>query len=286
MKLDFGFPALDALVHKMGATPSAWQAHKPALDPRSEILIELEKGKEIELSEVLSSFGGLLTHKGEQVMLYIKNTRKDRYALEHALDDAPKFHIAECAALAEMRRRGRFERYVATNNHSGLFDVVSWDKSSRRTEDMQARLYVCKKCLETLNWNEFSRARGGQRNQIRDSFSIEDFFMEFSTFFHSKPRYTDKNAPKDGYAPDWISTSRRYREKMKWVCEKCHIDLSGQKRLLHCHHKNGVTSDNSNNNLLALCVLCHANQPSHGHMKASSSARLTIERLRREQGLS
>ncbi len=285
MKLELSLPALDDAVRRMGAQTSDWRAEEPKLDPRQQLLIELREGKEIPLDEVEPRFGGLLTHKGEQVILYIKNTRKDRYTLEHDLDKAPKFHIAECAALDNMRRQGRFERYVVTNNLSGDFDVVARDYMTKQTEEMTAKLFVCKKCLETLNWENFSRVDFGQRNKIRDAFSIEYFFKEYSTFFKYKPRYTDKNTPPDGYAPGWRDISRRYRDKMNWSCESCGVSLEKHRKLLDCHHRSGVTSDNSDANLEALCEVCHSAQPSHGHMKPSSHARMTIERLRREQGL-
>jgi hypothetical protein len=34
------------------------------------------------------------------------------------------------------------------------------------------------------------------------------------------------------------------------------------------HHINGLKSDDSPENLRVLCIGCHAEQPSHGHMRS------------------
>ena len=52
---------------------------------------------------------------------------------------------------------------------------------------------------------------------------------------------------------------------------------------MHCHHRNGVITDNRPENLQALCLLCHAKQPAHNHIKPSGKARKTIEQLRVKQ---
>ncbi len=58
-------------------------------------------------------------------------------------------------------------------------------------------------------------------------------------------------------------------------------------RATHVHdaEKDGVVSNNRRDNILALCKLCHSMQPAHSQMKLTPEERLTIERLRHEQGL-
>ncbi len=39
-------------------------------------------------------------------------------------------------------------------------------------------------------------------------------------------------------------------------------------RYLHVHHMNGLKNENSDKNLKAVCVHCHALEPSHSHITA------------------
>ena len=39
-------------------------------------------------------------------------------------------------------------------------------------------------------------------------------------------------------------------------------------RYLHVHHINGLKYENNDENLKAVCVHCHALEPSHGHVTA------------------
>ena len=131
MKLDLQFPELVRLIKDMGAQPSSWQVGFTDLPEMERIRLELEKGKEIPLEEVESEFGGLLTYKGEQVLLYIKDTRQSRFTLEHLPKEARRFHVAECQTLEAMRRKRRFERYVVTTRKDGIFLVEATDPGSR-----------------------------------------------------------------------------------------------------------------------------------------------------------
>lgn len=283
MKLENTFNELERLVARMGATPSSWKPGFDSLEPIERIRRELAEGKEITLEAVRSAHGGLLTHEGEQVLLYIKDTRKDRDTLLYDLENAPKFHIAECRTLDRMRREGRFERYVVTNETSGEFAVEATDYHTREVEDITAALYVCKNCLSTLDWKLYNGRSLGEKNKIRDDFSLDDFFAEFATFFQSKPRHTDKSAPRGGYAKDWSQRSETFREQRHWRCDLCGVDLNENHSLLHCHHENGVVSDNKPDNIKVLCIVCHWEQPAHGHLKPKLKHRLLIERLRRQQ---
>ena len=269
----------------MGAALSSWIIGESKLSDRERLRQELQKGKEIPLIEVEISHGGLLTYKGEQVILYIKDTRKERDTLLHDKENSPRFHLADCRTLDRMRQEGRFERYVVTTKTSGIFLVESTDRETREVEELEAELGACKNCLSELNWRKYKNSNSDTRGRIWNTFSIDDFFAEFSTFFQSKPQHTDVTAPTGGYAKDWADISAQIKQQRNWKCEKCDVDLSQRRRLLHCHHISGVVSDNSPANILTLCVVCHAKEPAHQRMKPSSSDKLNIQRLRLDQGL-
>lgn len=283
MKIEVDFSELGTLRARMGANLSSWSPEGNRLSPIEVIRKELEEGKEIPISEIERAHGGLLTYKGEQVVLYIKDTHQDRDTLLYDQENARKFHIAECRTLDHMRHDGRFERYVATTNTSGVFKVEATEKFTRSTEELEVPLYVCKNCLTALDWKQYT-SQGRQKKQgLRDNFSLDDFFAEFSTFFRNKPRHTDETAPKGGYATDWSRISERIRNERGWRCDKCRVNLSEHRGLLHCHHKDGVVSNNSSDNLAALCIMCHSDEPLHNRLKAKPKDRMLIEKLRREQ---
>ncbi len=125
--------------------------------------------------------------------------------------------------------------------------------------------------------------RGASTPSLTLDFDIADFLFEYVTLFHALPSRKASNAALDDYAENWHEISNSYRELRRWTCEGCGVDLSEHPSLLHCHHVNGVRSDNTKSNLRALCMICHAEQPSHGHMKVPSDQRRQIERLRFEQ---
>jgi hypothetical protein len=249
------------------------------------IRLQLEEGIEIPLDEVTPEYGGLLTYKGEQVLLYIKDTRKSRYVLEHMPEKAVRFHVAECQTLDRMRRQERFERYVVTTRKDGLFLVEATDPETYELEELEAKLLVCKYCLRTLNYDLYNHRSYADQQGVWLDFSLDEFFGAYSTFFCSKPTYTDQTAPKGGYAPRWARISIQYREERQWTCEKCGVNLSSRRGLLHVHHINGVISDNRHSNLTALCYLCHAQEPNHGRLKPPLNVQLRIKQLRAEQGL-
>ncbi len=275
------FSKLQELVSRMGASPSTWRLPpyetRQRRREREELRQELQQGKVIpDLGEV-ESRDGLLTHRGEQVVLYIKDTRQDKYTLFHDPQKSKRFHVAECQTIREMRSKGRFERYVVTTRQDGRFLVEAADSD----REFEAPLCVCKHCLTQLNWKGYARTKS---RKLWLEFSIQDFFAEFTTFFSSRPRYTDLTAPRGGYVKDWPRRATRLKQQRGWCCDECGVNLSqhpNRDTLLHAHHKNGVTSDNSRENLACLCLVCHSEQPYHGRVKLSDAQRELIESLRK-----
>ncbi|WP_273281090.1 hypothetical protein [Pseudooceanicola atlanticus] len=294
MKLELDFLDLVRLRNRMGAEKSPWTPGATQLDPREEIKAQLQSGIEITLDDVDRGPGGLLTYKGEQVILYIKDTRSDRYTLEHEPEKSRRFHVADCETLESMRHNGRFERYVVTNRMDGLF-LVDWlDKDTRERGETEAALKVCKNCLKAINWRGYEHAEdrleldGGRRqskSEIWSGFEISHFLLEFSTFFHNRPSRRDTTAEPNIYVENWAAISERTRRSKNWTCEQCGVNLRSAPHLLHCHHKSGVVTDNSAKNLEVLCAVDHAKQPDHGHMRVPLKDKNKITELRLEQGL-
>ena len=278
MKITLEFPEFRSLIVRMGAKESIWKPPIRELSDREKRIVELEEGKEIPLEDVDTSFGALLTYQGEQVVLYIKDTRQDRQTLLYEFEKSKRFHIADCRTLNDMRQKGRFERYVVTNRKDGEFLVEATDAITGIVEELEAPLGVCRNCLTALNWKSYYDL--GRPKHIWDEFTLEEFFAEFATFFGSKPRYSDKTAPPGGYAKDWSRIAFRLKKQRNWCCDECGVDLSDHPSLLHGHHKNGVVSDNRPENIDVLCIVCHSEQPAHQRLKPSVRVKIQIESLR------
>lgn len=289
MKLSVTFRGLSALRQRMNAPSSNWELKSKRLSPRELVLADLETGIEIQLDELETSTGGLLSYKGEQVLLYIRDTGSSKWILENEPEKSRKFHIAECSTLDVMRQKGRFERYVVISGNDGVFPVDWKDLDTGERGETEAALKVCKNCLKALDWLGYEHSEHREnsergtimtKREIFQSFDISDFFLSYSTFFHQKPSRKASEAELNEYVPNWSKISTRRRRQAKWRCEACKVDLNHAPWALHCHHRNGVVTDNSTANIEVLCALCHAAQPYHGHMKVNAKTKATILRAR------
>lgn len=272
------FTELEDVVFRMGAESSGWQLPPYLSQKQKDVRKNLETGVELpSLDTVKSGPGGVLVYKGEQVVLYIKQTRHEKYILENYPEDSKRFHIAECVTLAQMRWSNRFERYVTTNRKDGRFLV----EDNYGTE-LESKLRVCKNCLHVLDWKHYVKRSPIQREELWEQFSMQDFFAEYDTFFRYTPQYSDRTLPSpESYGKNWPRIARRVKQKCGWHCRQCGADLSAHTHLLHVHHKNGVLRDIKSENLVALCIVCHAEQPYHqGRIRPSEEEIRIIEKLR------
>ena len=284
MYLNVDFERLYAAVRRMGADsvdPDLVVRRKTAkIDP---IDIQLEEGIEVDLSEVGVTDNGLFIYRGRQVLLYIQDHGA---GVQDALDNGDsgrKFHVAYCRTLEDMRGRGRYERYVATNDLNGEFYITGYDHDTRERIDGKTRLKVCKNCLGKLDYQQYRRAALRTRDQIVAAFDLEVFFDAYKSFFPHMPRR--RAGEFDGqYTADWGEVARRYKETKNFICESCRLDLRNALHLLHVHHINGVKTNNSPANLKALCIQCHSQEPDHSHITVSAENAQRIAELRWEQG--
>lgn len=274
--LEVKFPLLEAAVRRMGAKKIVVEFPVDR---------ELREGKQITLDDIESRHG-LLLHEGRPVILYIQDHSYGNMFVE-AIEDGSKgnrFHVAYCERLQEMWINNRGKRYVATNDLSGEFHIKGEDD-----EPGTARLQVCKKCLEALNYSGYcNKEDWGDKVDICSKFHIPIFFETYGSCFPF-PRGRQAG-DREYYTSDWEEVSWSYRKKQNFTCEECGVNLNQRShhKLLHTHHINGVKSDNSEDNLQALCVDCHSRQPYHQHMnnnKIFHESFKRINQLRRKQGL-
>jgi len=223
-----------------------------------------------DISDVRVLPDGTLAYKDRRVLLYIRDRRAFREY--DPRDKLPKFHVANCKKLEEMRENGRFERYVISTRTNGKFKMNFIYYSGAREE--MHELQVCKLCLLDLKYRGYREH--GRDKRIYDTFSLGEFFAAYpKNQFMTVPLHTDATAPLNDYGDGFREASHRYRSENGWRCEKCQIDLSSptHRKYLHTHHLNAQKCDDRRENHKALCIRCHAEEPMHTHLKNSPDYR-------------
>ena len=276
MKIDFGFPEFENLRKMMGADITNFSIDTENAREIRNISFELNKGLEIDISQ-LDIVGGVYSFKGEQLVVHIYETYKEKGYVTDAPENNVRFHLTECQTIDKMRKNNRFEfRYIGTNNTDGNFKVsVYSDNLHNIQEEIDTNLKVCKNCLKELNYKEYNNNRDVWR-----SFNLEEFFDHYKTYFKGKPKYTCENIPKNDYPDNWQKISREMRIKKGWNCEDCGINLEEHQNLLHVHHINHAKFDCSPKNLEVVCIDCHTKKPGHNNMYISNDHMKVIRNLR------
>ncbi|CAG4892388.1 HNH endonuclease [Paraburkholderia saeva] len=257
------WPAFNGLRTRMRASlaaPFAERIEYREIELSIEELLQT-RGIDVDSDEIEVLDDGTLGYKGRRVLVYIRdvNVMGNR---EHM----PRYHFAFCATLSEMHKKNRGGRYVVASRDSGLFEV---NLISATVEPKEVRLNVCQNCLKHISWNGFGyHLQKPTRLELVKGFALPDFFEKYPRDLLSvKPKHSSTDAPVNTYTPDWERISSTVRRVRRYRCEGCALDLSGNPRFLHVHHRNGQKNDNRDSNLAALCIACHASEPLHGHMQ-------------------
>ena len=260
----------------MGAKLSDWEINPGAKKSIKTIEVNLSPDS---ISDVTQLGENAPLHiNGKQVLLYIKDTNLDLDIILNNPTESRRFHIANCQTLQSMLKDGRHKRFVATNRSIGKFLVDAKERFSNEiTKDVEATLYVCKNCLKALNLMT--------EKEFWPEFSIDGFLRDYETFFPFCSEYTDITSPPSGYTKNWVTIRDSAKTKMNYTCEECGVICRDSKtrRLIHCHHIDGVKFNNKPTNLRVLCAVCHWRQPGHGQFPPSKNDQATLEKLLADQ---
>lgn len=198
-----------------------------------------------------------------KIILYICDIRHE-YVLENKYT---KFHLFNCETIDRMEKEGRSHRFVISTRTDGVFKIYSIKDNKERLR-LDVKLKICKNCLRLYN-DYYSK------NVTVEDFdkSHLDLFLKCESFVEIMANnYThDYDVILNFYPDDWKKISRKIKNKKKYTCENCGWHGTGEnKRYINSHHLDGKKYNSNLNNIKVLCVVCHAKQPGHEHIKKTN----------------
>lgn len=289
MKLNVDLSRLEVARESIGASKASInQVTARRSLGQSPVEIELiEQGSIIlsgeQLNKSLHFPGGLAAIGNVQITLHIYQPFVSFDDLTQLPATNPKFHVADCRTLEQMREKGRFNRYVSTAETEGYFRVEPWDHITKtRKNEIDANLAPCQNCLSFLNYDGFDNKLRAEKTELVNNFDITKFLKNYEPIFRCLPLYNADNFPEGNYTQDWARISEEHRERGNWTCISCNVDLSKHRQLLHVHHSDGNRGNNRPSNLKVLCCGCHKDEPFHQGMYISHSDQELLKALRKK----
>ena len=180
----------------------------------------------------------------------------------------PKKHICKCSVIQDYIDKNKLDEYYSfSTEFDEMCEII--DRNTKEHYEPRS-LELCQCCKKELSklWNQ-------QYDDIDEI--VKDLFEKFKNHSAKKHIKTDIY----GYTTNWYKISEKLRLKKNYTCEKCGFKASNvlEKRFLEVHHIDKDKLNNKQNNLMVLCVECHA-QIDEQHKKNYSSG---INKVRLEQ---
>ncbi|AEH01977.1 HNH endonuclease [Lacinutrix sp. 5H-3-7-4] len=189
--------------------------------------------------------------KGEDTFLMF--AYKSTYRTLH-YNSLPKYHVCQCKTREE----------YAGFTYASAMPVEIYCRDQNQTLDKFQYLELCSNCA-TASQNAFY-------GFLAKGKPWYDYVIQYA---NSKNEIATKTK-QNGYVIMWKQISQAIRERVDFCCENCHINLVQESFFLEVHHKDYNKKNNSDNNLIALCVLCHATVDDK-HLRNFKSVPLKVE---------
>ena len=241
------FPELEVLLRQMQTTS---QPFKPVID------IQLQTAGIPVLPDEFDVIDNIIPIiQNRKAVFYIWDAENYRRNAETYgwRNKEPRYHVINCEKLQEMKEKKRFNQYRAAKPMDGKFPV----KSSSNNESSHLKLMLCRFCLNQLK-EQYGK---GVFPEDPIEFPLADWFETFEEDFD---KTGSSHEPFDYLSEAWRKRSVACREKANWTCQGCDTNLETDRHLLHAHHQWG-TRYNNLQDLMALCIHCHAKQDGDGH---------------------
>ena len=193
-----------------------------------------------------------------KINLYIATKEIDKYALNSIVPrDLYKYHLYKCSTISTMFNSGRKHRYKVNNRQDGLFYYTFHDYNGNILKKVDnQKLNICKNCLSKF-------LRKSVSDYDVENFNLKKFHEENNSFFNfDTSRFeSGEEARPNVYPREWTRISKQMKTKKNYTCEKCNWQVkdSYERRFIHTHHENGDKMNNTNDNLIVLCIECHSN---------------------------
>jgi hypothetical protein len=193
----------------------------------------IEPIKDIEYSKIKNIDKRFFYINGEDVFLMFAYKKSYNTIEYNAL---PKYHVCQC------KTRNEYNHFT----YASSMPVEVYCRDQKKKLEGLQQLKLCSNC-----------ASASQKNFYRLLAKGKPWYEYVIQYANSQNEISTKTK-SNGYVVMWKQISEAIRERVGFCCEKCKINLNKETYYLEVHHKDFIKMNNASNNLIALCVLCHA----------------------------
>lgn len=207
----------------------------------------------------------------------LKEIKEGRFKKDF-IEELHRIHLYECQTIKTAKKEGWKDKYKGEykKNEKYNYTFIKDNKVIHKFQDQ--KLFICKNCTKMAN-----KERG--TTYSHNKFPVKDYLKKdddkYSKFFESlSPAGT---SPTNIYNNNRSSKIKRnaVKEKANWGCmelECPYSDISYDKKYVHVHHKDMIKSNDSSENLKALCIYCHSQKPQHHRLKKQKNYKDFIQK--------
>lgn len=136
--------------------------------------------------------------------------------------------------------------------------VINWDNGDK--EETVSALPLCRFCLNMALTEARENMDAVDFHYYKDALDGADSSAYSEMLRDGEEEQKEVWVDINGYTDDWPGISFAYRQKHDFTCERCGVKMKSMLdyRFMQTHHRNGVKTNNNENNLECLCIDCHS----------------------------